>query len=398
MLRSFSIAALTCLTLASVSNEAAAQKDNAIAVLGLEVRGKMDMATAKVAKKLTDGLRNRAKAGGGPFILAANSSKDLAEVKLLNDCEDEGKKCMAAIGKELGATVLLYGNVTRQKSGYQVSLTVLDTSSASTIRTVNELVKTKDNMDKVSRSLYNSAAGIQEAGALRVGSDVEGTTVTVDGKTKTTLEGGSTDISNLSEGEHVLVFDAPGYDTMTRTVTVKAGDLTVVNVSMTKAVDGSGGESEGRPGGTSRVLFWTSAAATVAVGGFMAYNWFGLRKSAEDDIQSSWNTLCPEGSSEAICMDANGGNEIPDACDHTSGMTSADPAFADLRDACDRGQRSVTLAYVGWGLFGATSIAASYFFYKGYVASGDGEEKEPTVRITPSLSHTAVGAGLSIDF
>ena len=58
-----------------------------IAVLGLEVidaHGTPTVQDTQVAKDLTEGLRARAKAGTGPFQLAAGSDKELADLKLLD--------------------------------------------------------------------------------------------------------------------------------------------------------------------------------------------------------------------------------------------------------------------------------------------------------------------------
>ena len=72
-------------------------------LLGLEVKqtgSKVDMNTPKLAKRLTDGLRKRAAMARGDFSLAPNSNKDLLEMKLLGNCDDEGAGCMATKWKE----------------------------------------------------------------------------------------------------------------------------------------------------------------------------------------------------------------------------------------------------------------------------------------------------------
>src|SRR5215212_6991655 len=78
----------------------------AIAILGLEVNDNgngIDPETTKAAKEVTAALRDRAKAGTGPYALVANGDKELIDEKLLNNCDTEAASCMATIGNELGA-------------------------------------------------------------------------------------------------------------------------------------------------------------------------------------------------------------------------------------------------------------------------------------------------------
>src|SRR5215831_6055939 len=106
-----------------------------IAILGLEVYdngGGIDPETTRAAKELTTALRDRAKAGTGPYTPVQNGDKELIDEKLLNNCDTEANTCMAAIGSELGADVLMYGRIWVDKpavSGqgtYKVSLKLLN--------------------------------------------------------------------------------------------------------------------------------------------------------------------------------------------------------------------------------------------------------------------------------
>jgi hypothetical protein len=69
-----------------------------IAILGLEVIGSLDPEQVKLARQLTNGLRERASAGTGPFELAPSSDKELVDEKLMNNCDTEALACMAPIG------------------------------------------------------------------------------------------------------------------------------------------------------------------------------------------------------------------------------------------------------------------------------------------------------------
>src|SRR5450432_1560814 len=98
------------LILAGAPDAHAANKK--LAVLGIEAvddGAGSQKKTTELAKTLTESLRSKVTTSTG-YDLAPNSAKELAELKLLSDCLDEGAECMAAIGKDLNADVLLYGH------------------------------------------------------------------------------------------------------------------------------------------------------------------------------------------------------------------------------------------------------------------------------------------------
>jgi hypothetical protein len=107
-----------------------------IAVLGLEVQaagGAPDQETTKIARNLTDGLRQRALSGSGQYTMAPNSERELIDEKLMASCLDEAPKCMAQIGAGLKADFLLYGRVDKTKEKdceYRITLRLLDVAKA----------------------------------------------------------------------------------------------------------------------------------------------------------------------------------------------------------------------------------------------------------------------------
>lgn len=112
----------------SIGQERAQQ----IAILGLEVVGAVDAKSVRVARELTTALRSIA--GSGPYAIAPNSDKELIDLKLMHNCEDERTECMANISRKLGADYLLYGRIERTSRaagsrGYQTALRLLDVTS-----------------------------------------------------------------------------------------------------------------------------------------------------------------------------------------------------------------------------------------------------------------------------
>jgi hypothetical protein len=111
------------LTLIAVPARAADEPVPTI-VLGLEA---LEGAPESVGSAITDALRQRVAATKGYQLL---QGKDLVEVKLVFACPDEAPGCMSQAGKTLGADKLIFGNVKRAGSDYQVTLKLLDVSRA----------------------------------------------------------------------------------------------------------------------------------------------------------------------------------------------------------------------------------------------------------------------------
>jgi hypothetical protein len=410
MRRSIQTIFLAAVATALLGSSAAMAKPS-IAILGLEVKdsgGNIDEQTTKVATQLTDALRARARQPNGPYKLAPNSDKDLLEVKLLNGC-DEGAQCMSAIGKELRAQRLLYGRITKRKDGYQVSLDLLDVSKRSMERSTSELIPFDDanaaGLKNWGRSLYNRLTGVPEEGVLVIEANVDKGTVYVDGEVKTTLKGGKATISGLSEGPHTVGVEAEGHDAYAGEIDVRAGETVSVEVQMAaKGVTGptpGGGSKTGRPGGASRALFWTSLVLTGAGAAAVTVTGLQVRGSLKDDQLAAINALANRPDDPIRLSKDN-------ACGDAASRDQSDPDVAAVIDACDAGKSRAQLTNIFLGASIVTAAAASYFYYRGYIAAGSGsrertagkrsKRRNKTVRVIPSVGPGHVGAGVAIEF
>jgi hypothetical protein len=399
------------------SAAAIADSKPAVAVLGLEVISQgteVDEEAARFAAALTAGLRHRAMLGKGPFQLAPNSNKDLLELKLLSSCSDEGRECMSALGREMSAQKLLYGKVERRPDGYQVSLKLLDVDTEAMERTMSELVafnQTNGNGAKEwARRLYNRLAGISEDGTIVVEANVDGGTVAIDGNVATALTKGNASISNIPEGTHRVTIEAAGYDRFEDTVTVTAGQESVISAILIRR-EGDGPVSPARPGRRARVLFWTSVVATGASATAWAITGLQVR-GLEDDKQDQFAQL--EANLNAAGFDlqamyANGSDRFSDVCKIGEDVAandaldgSARALAGDLNSTCDKGRSRALLTNILIGTTLAATAAATFFYYKGYMAtSGEGRpasKDEPVVRISPTIGPKVVGAGLEVQF
>jgi hypothetical protein len=391
-----------------------------IAVLGLEVidDGTMDAQTTSTGKLFTDKLRLEASRPASPYELAPNSRKDLLEMKLLSNCSDEARPCMAQIGKELGAERLMYGKIERRKDGYHIALKLLNTGTREMERVSEVAVpfreQTPDRIGKYASLAYKKMMGQPLEGSVLVRvSNADKGTVYIDGQIKGSLAAGSAKILGVTEGARSLSVEAAGFDRHDRQIMVTASEELAVDVALTARGQGRGGG--GRPGGTSRALFWTSATLTVASGA--GWTVMGLRvidkeNDKERIIDPSSNRL-----SEAEHMFKNQerfriSDTKFDACGAArEALTTAEhmnsEGFAALKSACDDGKSAALITNVLIGTSVVAAAAATWFYYKGYVApkssgaertAGKGESDKARVRVDPAIGPGLVGAGLTVEF
>jgi PEGA domain-containing protein len=206
-----------------------------IAILGLEVRGdKPDAKTIELAKTLTEGLRSRAKAGTGPFTLAPGSDKDLAELKLLSNCDNEAVDCMAAIGKDLAADWLLYGNVQANK---QVTVRLLDVAAKRVTKTFTDIYAgdgTGVELLAFAKRIYAKLTG-GNGGNLVVKANVERGVIYLEGQIRANLTQGLGRVVDLPEGKYKLAVEAERHLRYEQVVTIVAGEDTMVTVALVRS-------------------------------------------------------------------------------------------------------------------------------------------------------------------
>jgi hypothetical protein len=423
------VAALACAVVALVALPTAARAEPKLAVLGLEVvdqgSGSIDGKSSAFAKALTKELR--AQAGRSKQVeLAAGANKDLLELKLLSDCSDEGRRCMAQIGKELGADLLLYGKVEKQQDGFQVSLKLLETASAKMNKTTSDLVPYGEakgaGVVSWAGTLYARLTGAPELGALAIKvNNAETGKVFVDGEQAGELEGSTARITGLTEGVHRITILSDGKARYDQEVTITSGRDEKLNVSLEveESIAAVGeDEIEGDAGGGRggwRKAFWITTGVTVVGTGlwlYEAHQYSGIGgltgkgplKERQLDAAADARMLLP-------ADDERFGAES-DACADAAALDDEDSALgtaaARVTRACDKGKRAAKLTMFMGLATGLSAVAAAYFYYRGYVgAEAAASERHgsrrrtpraPTVTLTPAIGPTSVGAGLAIEF
>ncbi len=415
------IAYLTVLGLLLPAVSVHAQAKPQVAVLGLEVIDSgqgIDVATSDLANRLTNALRRRVEVDRrSPYRMAPNSAKDLLELKLLSGCAEEGRSCMADIGRELNAAFLIYGKLERRGVGFQVTLNLLNVEAKTMERSTSEVIPLADNNppainNKWSRTLYYRLTGIPEQGTLAVSANAMQGNVFIDGDMATTLTNGRAEISDLNEGVHRVAIHADGYVRREIDVTIRAGrteevsfELEAIPIIQPPISDSDPG-TEGmiRPGGAARVLFWTSLGFAVA--GAVGIPTFGTR--VRDEEKNLKDLLSDMNRDFGSIM-----TSAPNVCDEAGGYSGpTNDDIRELRDICDSAELNQLLTNISIGVASVGVVAAGYFLYAGYIrpasmaperaqagmGSGDGKRARSRLEFAPRFTPNYVGARLKIDF
>jgi len=365
-----------------------------IAILGLEVYdngGGIDPETTKAAKELTAALRDRARAGTGPFAPATAGEKELIDEKLLNNCDSEAPPCMAAIGTELGAEVLMYGKIEKSGQGasaiYKVSIKLLNVNrkqlASSTVETLPLTESTGVRAQAHAKAWYAKLAGSTAGGTVLVKANIDRGTVMLDDDPKGNLTSGTLTISGVAEGRHTLAIEAKDFQRYETSITVHNGETvphTATMVEMSKKPLTPTGDPltvEGTVTAKSRTniwkpIFFATVVLDAGAGAYSIYEW----KKAKD--------AAPPGSSDSDCK---------------SGVTG------QLKTACDHHRNEIIGAVVS-GVLGAAVIGSFVMAYvrdsgrddKAETKTALGRHKRRQLAVTPVVTPDGGGATLRFDW
>ena len=382
---------LLALALGGPGSRAWAGSKPPIAILGLEVYDNgsgIDPETTRAAKELTAALRDRAKAGTGPYT-PVGGEKELIDEKLLNNCDSEAPTCMAAIGSELGAEVLMYGKIEKSTQNgqgiYKVSIKLLNVGRKQlTSSTVETLPVTESNGIRATthaKAWYAKLAGGVSGGTLTVKANIDRGTVLLDAEARGNLASGALTLTGVSEGRHTLAIEAKDYQRYESQITVKNGEtssqsVTMVEMSRKPTSAKEPRETISREGTVTstkrnvwKPIFYGTLAADAAAAGFTIFAWHEA------------NAKAPPGGNNGQCG---------------SGQMS------NLNSACNW----YTAHVVGWVVSGVLGAAVVGSFVMAYIRdSGEsdksaarGHHKRREVAITPVVTPEGGGATLRFDW
>jgi hypothetical protein len=156
----------------------------------------------------------------------------LGKEPALRGCGGE-PACLGAIGRKLGATQIVFGNVAQLGESYVVNLKLIDSAKGTEIRRIAEPLKgsADDLIEAVRVAAYRLVRPEELKGSLAILSDLPGALVDVDGKPagRTPL---ARPIDGLDVGKHAVHLEARGYTPFNAQVDVRFQKTTAVEVRL----------------------------------------------------------------------------------------------------------------------------------------------------------------------
>ncbi len=363
-----------CLLIVLLAGGTAAAKKDKIAILGLEVQGTttVDSESTRVAQDLTVALRTRPKAGQGPYQWTPGSEKELVDEKIMNNCPNEDRDCMAKIGAALGADYLVYGKIERKQlggqAGYQISLKFLKIGdgkpgSAQQLPGWTEFIPLAESsgtkLQEWARKGYKKLTNDFDGGVLRVRIANEGFdrgTILVDGEERGNITAGSGEVPSLPEGRYKISIVAGGYERWDseEKVTIRNGETTTEDITLTRLTSVPGcdplvsndcGGTVSQTGGSRAVWKGMFVAGLVIAAGGGVYA--GLEFKKYKDIEG--------------CT--------------TDKFGTGDCMFDDAEARDKAGGKHADKATIGWVVVGAGAAIATVGLIKGFVVGGGPKER-----------------------
>jgi hypothetical protein len=397
--------ACVVLALLVVGSRAGAAPKPAIAILGLEVYDNgsgIDPDTTKAAKELTAALRDRARAGTGPYAPAANGEKELIDEKLLNNCDSEAPLCMAAIGGDLGADLLMYGKIEKSAQAgqpiYKVSLKLLYVARKQLASSIVEVLPLAEatgvQAPGHARTWYSKLIGVTTGGTVVVKANIDRGTVLLDDETKGNLTSGALTLSGIPEGRHTLAIEAKDYQRYETSITVRTGETVPHSATLTElpkktlvlspqptTVEGT---VSTRPANNLwKPVFYGTLVAGAAAGGFSIYEWSQSKTNADK-----------------VKIGRTGGGRLDES---DCGKQPSYDNDRHFQDACSNHKLEIVGAVVA-GVFAVAALGTGYLAFirerdhtESRTASG-GHKKRREFAVTPIVSPDGGGATLRIDW
>jgi len=355
-----------------------------IAILGLEVTGVVDQAATNVARDLTDGMRQRAKVGNGPFTLAPNSDRELIDEKVIKQCESEEAGCMSEIGKDIETDVLVYGKLEKDGGGFQATIVMLDVKKRTTIKTTFVMVPpgaSNEAVRTIAKRTYLELAPTPTGSAkLVVKANVASGSVFVDDELRETLSAGRVTLT-LPEGRYRIAIESDGYKRKEITVKLSEDDSATETLELTKKSGGSG-----KGGGIDP---WKPAfAITLAgAGGLAVYSWLKHRDKEEAALGLEGTRI---GGDMGTINQSDCGDPV---------MTTTPEKF----DATCSAYKKHLYSGIAAGGVGVLALFAGYMAFirsddEPAASSASARTRKPSIAFTPNLSPDGGGATMRIEW
>jgi len=380
-----------------------------IAILGLEVYDNgsgIDPETTQAAKDLTAALRNRVKAGTGPYAPVPGGEKELIDEKLLNNCDTEAPTCMAQIGAGLGADALMYGKIEKSAQNgqaiYKVSIKLLNVNrkqlASSTVETLTLADSSGPRASMHAKAWYAKLAGGSSGGTVVVKANIDRGMVMLDDDVKGNLASGTLTIGGVAEGRHTLAIEAKDYQRYETSITVHNNETLPHSATMVEmrprtatpsreplSVEGTVTARSSR--NVWKPVFYGTAVLEVAAIGLTVYSW-------RQEVNEGNQIRLPGTTSKFSNSDC--GTENRPTAEQAS-------ALSHFNKACD----AYKLNKIGWAATGVIGAAVIGSFIMAFIRdSGSTDTKAATgphrkrreLAITPIVTPDGGGATVQFDW
>jgi hypothetical protein len=378
----------------------------AIAVLGVEADG----VSEAQANLLVEALRSKARETSGVKFVP---SKDFMEMKFLYNCMDPATiaSCLAPAGKSVGAEKLVFGTLTlTKKKKVHVSIKLVDVGTGAVVKFVDEEVKQLDVNGSAGRwfaSLVPPSAATPVVtppptprdGQIAVSSEPSGADVTVDGANRGTTP---TNVS-AKPGSHTVVIAKSGYESETRTLTVRAGENEKLDLSLKKKpepvatvenppitqppITTPPPATEEHPGRTAIVVGGVALAVALIGGGIAIYT-FKHYSDLQDTTHSELDMIRSEalgqpGGSAWVSQNKDFFQKSP-TCDVPGGGPPV-AGYNQFKNDCASGNTFATITTVLDIAAGALAAAGIISLAYGVRASRKAADSPKTTSFAPRL-------------
>jgi hypothetical protein len=393
-----------CLLVVFLAGGTALAGKEKIAILGLEVvgsTGTIDGESTRVAQDFTVALRTQPRAGRGIYQWTPGSEKELVDEKILADCQNEDKSCMAKIGGNLGADVLVYGRVERKslagKVGYQISLKFLKVATVTQMQGWTDLIPIEEatgmKLQDWARKAYKKLTNDFDGGTLRVrikNDGVDRGTILIEGEERGNITSGTGEVSSLPEGRYKVSVVVSGFDRWDSSdkITIRNGETTTEEITLKKgrtvpcdplvSKDCGGTISEDGPKTGKWKALMVVGLGIAAGGGVLMYVSGGKVSESNEHFKN-----CQvENPTDPVCSRSH----------------------PDFEKFDDQGRLHYRLTWVAGGVIGVGGVVAVIGLVKGFIATGGKEKiagKKPAGRdliVTPVIDHRSAGATLRLSW
>jgi TolB-like protein len=395
---------------AEAEGEPSTGPQDRLAVLGLEGRDvppeQLDRLSEAIVQSLAQVSSYRPVPG-----------KSLEEVKLVFGCMGESSRCMARVGRSLGAPKLMWGTVRRGESGLSLVLKLLDVQSGQLQEGKAHLLNEAESASPL-RMVTQAVRSLLRVppSAIRLTSAVIGAAVHLDGQLVGYTDGSSLVLRDLSPGPHSVSLTKAGLPSWSQSVDLAPGATLELDASLPAAPEASpdptlGGAvvTDSTPTSSTlgwRIAFWTSLGLTAALGGAVIAT--GLTVvAAENDKDAALAGLDDIGGS-----DFDGGELDAMRRQGCDAIVRTDALDA----ACDKGQRyrkatNILIAPLA-GMGALTVLFGSIWLYKSLAHDSEREsaaaredlptqaqrDKAASWTVLPTAGPNGQGAGLILQF